>query len=51
MRLNKKYEGKVLFEIDGEPFYECTYNGDCLWKLDYDELLASTSLTHSNAKI
>ena len=44
MKFKKKYEGRVLFVNEGEPFYECTYKSDCLWKLNHGELLLADAL-------
>jgi hypothetical protein len=42
--MKRQYERETKFNYGGGDFRSCTYFGECLWKLTYDELADSERL-------
>jgi len=44
--MKHRYEGKLVFRQHGADFNECLYVGECTFKINVDDLIASLNLTH-----
>ena len=42
--MKMQYQGELLFTKDDTPYKSCTFEGECLWKLTFDELVISEKL-------
>ena len=38
----KEYEGDEVCEVDGRKLRRCNYSGDCIWRVDFNFLVADT---------